>query len=139
MTQEPQVKQLGAGVTQSWVADGRIPVFTIPDVNRTAIDVWANSVLAYIDTFDPDTQYLILHDISAAGMALTPYVRTRSQELAIACAPLHGRLAAVMSPGPMSQLVGMFLKHELRQKMRNITSETFGNRDEAIAWLVELL
>lgn len=137
MLNEGKIEELGCGVTRAWADGGSIPIFSIPNINRHTIDVWVDGVLAHLKTHPVEKPYLVLHDISAAGLALTPYVRSRSSELAVACAPYHGRLAAVISPGLISQLIGLFLKHDLRQKMHNVTPQTFTTHAEALAWLRE--
>ncbi len=131
------VKELTRGVTLQRIAGGQIIILTISRTVPEAVDAWAEASLRMLDVWPPDRPYLLLHDVSTPGVALTPYIRQRSRELATAAPHVGGRVAVLLPRGALGRVIRIYLNYLSRNANR--TLRAFLDRDEALAWLREAL
>src|SRR5678815_5629625 len=88
----PAAGRKSDSVTLEWVADGRIPVFTVGDVTRATIDTWLNLLADILRLWPTDREFTILHDVSIQNAFLTPYARERVKDLDAVNPNLKGRV-----------------------------------------------
>ncbi len=127
------LEQISPSVSREWLFDKRIVVYTVMDAHRESIDVWAGTCTADIASWPGDRPVLIMHDLSARGIALTPYARERSQPMMDMRPEAKGRVAIVLQPGIAASLIQLFLRPE-RKAPR--VRRAFTSREKAIEWLL---
>jgi hypothetical protein len=128
--------QLSPTVTLEWLADDRIPLFSVPNVSRGTIDTWIGMLAEMMKSWPPDRPFVMLHDISTKGAILTPYVRDRVKGLEAVNPSLKGRVALVLPKTFVVQLVKLYLRTAQRT---DVATEIFFDRETAQEWLKQVL
>lgn len=133
-----QIEQIGPGVTLEWLYEGRIGVLAVSSVERQAIDCWSKTAISLLAERPPDQPHLVVHDVSADGLALTPYIRKKARETVGYYPDAPGRTAVVVRRGAVSILMQLFV-NSLAQLIRGRPTRVFFSREDAVSWLAELL
>ena len=130
------IEKICDGITREWLFDRQIVVYTMYDIRRASVDAWIDAVKHVVEDWRLDQPYLSLQDASRL-LTLSPYARTHSKEAAELAIKrgLHGRSAVVLSNNLLSQVIRMFVQHEL--STGTLTRQVFLAKDEALRWLMD--
>jgi hypothetical protein len=130
------IEKIGEGVTREWLFERQIVVYTLYDIRRASVDAWTNAVRDVIDQWSPDQPYLSLQDASRL-VTLSPYARNRSKETAEFALQrgLHGRSAVVLANNLLSQVIRMFVQHDL--STGTLHRSAFLDKEAGLQWLIE--
>jgi hypothetical protein len=137
MDESTTQQELVPGIHREALYNGRLVVFKIEKMTRKVVDAW-------IDACDKEMQrcleearpLLILQDLASPNASQTPYSRERGATLQDAYPDLSGRIAYILPDTPDNQRIRLFIR---RQPNTYRTRSIFFNRDEAVAWLRELI
>jgi hypothetical protein len=82
-----------------WLHEGRAYCITLTSSNREAIDVYIEANLAALRQWPKDQRYFSLQDTSHPSVGITPYFRTRLEEVLAAMTQhaLTGHSVVVLS------------------------------------------
>ncbi len=127
------VEWLSPSVSRQWLMNNRVVVFSVTDAKRESVDKWAEACKTAIANWPPDQPVLLMHDLSARGLALTPYARERAQDIAKTRPEARGRVAVILSSSLAATLIQLFLRSE-RETPR--THRAFASREKGLAWLL---
>lgn len=126
------IKDIGNGVTEEWIHDHQIVVYTIYNGSRQAVVSWYNAILATINDFT-GSQVCLIHDWSALkSPTLNPYTRSKAMELTKQRSDIPIFVAGIFPKSIFSGIVMTFLR--MRPSDR-ATFRVFSNRQQAIEWL----
>ena len=122
-----------SGLSEEWLDDHTIRVFTFHNNRRETIDTWAEAVHDIVRTWPTDKPYFILYD--ASQIFLTPYLRERSQAIGRIKRPgLHGYYAVVMPSSVTGKVLSSYLENEMERGYQ-ATFDFFSTREEGLEWL----
>ncbi len=127
------VEWLSAGVSREWLFDKKVAVYTVLNASRESVDTWAETCKTDINNWPANQPVLLMHDLSAKGIALTPYARERSQAIAATRPESRGRIAVVLSSSLAASLIQLFLRTEKRTPRIH---RAFSSREKGLAWLL---
>jgi hypothetical protein len=132
MLEPEHIEHLTPGLRRYWLMDRQIVVFEAETAYRADIDAWINGVHDVMNHWPADRPYLVLHDLRASNIVLTPYARRRAQELMLASTDGPGYAAILIA----NSLVGHTIQWLLRiSKMGKVQIEVFFDYDKALNWL----
>ncbi|MBI5930931.1 MAG: hypothetical protein HY862_16595 [Chloroflexi bacterium] len=127
------VEHVGRYVTRELIDNGRITVYHLLSIKREAVDEWITSALETFKNWPSKEPFLVIYDfLESGGLTLTPYIRKRSQELAVARPELMGRAAIVLPRTIGAQAAKMFVLISLQKSRQR---RVFFTMDEALAWI----
>lgn len=141
MITSPDVDHLHPKVRREWLHNRHIVIYTVFDVSRTVVDVWAEAVIDLMEKWPPDRAYLAIYDVSNIP-SLTPYARKRAEDIARVAANLahiDGAYAVVLKRNFLSMIIRLFVLRDLPGQNPKFKRRVFFDRDEALAWLEEFL
>ncbi len=138
MTTQPLVHPLPSYVTRELYRDW-ITIFTITDVGRAAMDQWFEYTDAWYTEAEsrpePANRILLcLQDFSQVEAGVTPYGRSKAQELASKHPDLKGRSAVIISHALYVQATTAAL---IRTLEGNIERHVFHEKAAGLKWLEE--
>ena len=131
-------EEIAHGVVLERLYDEQLVIFTVTSVALEAIDAWAESAIALLETWPTDQPHLVMHDVSDRELALTPHIRKRAQDVANAFPDIEGRSAVIMPKGPGGFVLRPFI-NLLRRGREGREQRVFLDREKGLAWLEELL
>ncbi len=124
------------GVSAEWIFDGRIVVFRPADAARSTVDNWSQLVVDAVAAIPEGQPLLFLHDASSPKVGITPYLTFKVPELSRHASHLPGRVAVVVAPSAMGQLIMLFLQN-IYSKDSHQKTRAFPAFDAALDWLVQ--
>lgn len=122
-----------------WLHDNRILVVTLRSSDREAVEQWGRHLIELLERWDVDRPLYILHDISDAKMALTPYFREWIERVAHSSESYRGYYGMVLPQTLTAQLIRILLNAQVQRQMPRFRYRTFTRRDEGITWLVSMM
>lgn len=128
-------------VKREFIDGGKLLKYTLPNVSREALRIWAELVQDDTNKWDIGQPYPALHDFTAIE-ALTPSLRHYTTEVSknAATKQLVGVYVAVLlKPGIGFRLANTFLVRELSRLDKNVHFQAFHNSEDALSWLREKL
>ncbi|HRE48426.1 MAG TPA: hypothetical protein PLD47_11940 [Aggregatilineales bacterium] len=127
------------GITRDFLDEGRIVVFTSAgDMRRAAVDVWFEVVKQTYASWLPGKPLFVLHDLSAPGNAMTPYLRQKAYALyEIDLAHIPAGRIAVAAPDTLLMRLMAILLRERDKRFRRNAQRIFASRGDALRWLRE--
>ena len=128
------VEELSSGLTREWLYDGQIVVYTVKDVRRETIDAWLETFTTDIMNWPADGIFRVVHDLSIAG-GITPYGRTRGQEMFNTCPEVLTWAALVLPDTFVNDLIRIFLRTQSTHTESRVR-ECFTTREDALKWLL---
>lgn len=87
-----------------------------------------------INRWDANTPYLVLYDMRAEGVNLTPYMRAKASESHDLRQEVRGAIAVVLVQDPFTLIMSLFARLR-RNKSREV--QLFFSMEEGLAWLRE--
>jgi hypothetical protein len=72
------MEKIAHGITREWLFERRIVAYSISLMNITTIRIWANEVLASIESWSKARPYLALHDLSQPEIGLSYIMLARA-------------------------------------------------------------
>jgi hypothetical protein len=127
------IERLSPSVSREWLLGKTIVVYKVTDAHRESIDTWAEACAVDITNWPGDRPVLIIHDLSARGIALTPYARERSQPLMDMRPEAKGRIALVLPGNIAASLIQLFVRSP---KKAPRARHAFSSREKALEWLL---
>lgn len=130
--------QLAEGVTRTWAYDGRLVIYTISSVRRDAIDALMNDSEQAFAGVGTGQRLHVMFDLSAHGVSLTPYYRSRlvEQQSYFEHHPGAFTIIVVTSAGLLNRLFGMVGDVLVRRLGSDKFAQRFFNqREDALKWL----
>lgn len=108
MTAKPE--HFSDSVQLEWLHDGKVFMHTMTDSKRHSVDEYIESNLNLIRNWDNNRPFLAIQNISADGVTLTPYLRGRVGEIAIALRErqLTGYSAIILPNNIMMRVFSFF-------------------------------
>lgn len=125
-----RIKEANSVVVE-WLDDGAIIIFKANEQTNEAIDVWAQAIMDIAVERPQDIAFI--HDFSSISPTLTPYVRTRIQQ--VNAEPNKGYVAVILSESALSRVIQFFVNRELVHLQPDVEHRVFFDRDEAVAWM----
>jgi hypothetical protein len=122
-----KAEQLAAGANFEQIDN--VYIFTLSDMSRVSIDAWANKVQAVIDSLPEGAPFLAIHQFTSQYATLTPYLKSRSDQLVNDTHP--SRTAIIMPKSGLTHMVTALLPKLSRKK----GARFFTTREEALDWL----
>lgn len=130
----PTITQLSPSVTREDLCNGQIVVFTLTDMTRKTVDVWAEACIEVMTTCHAEGRpILVLQDFSRQGVVNTPYSTERGKVIADLYPDLKGRTAFLLPPNQEGLRIKLYMKRTVNQRTRE--RDAFDTREEALAWL----
>lgn len=129
-----EIIELSETVRVEWYLDRQIVCYTLLSSSRQTVDTWAKKAIRVLNTWDENQPYLALYDVSKI-VALTPYGRTRSQEIAEVAQRVRGAYAVVLSDSVLSHVIRLFVERRLRKQRRTHEHVITHSKAEALEWL----
>ncbi len=126
------VENLAPGATFEAVHDGQIFIFTLTDTTRVAIDAWVTKVKDLTKDWSSDRPFVALTQVQGKYLSLTPYLRSRMEEISHWHPDLWAYTAVVLPPSFFVQLMSVFVP---TLRLRNTQTQLFQNYEEALTWL----
>lgn len=136
--QQGHIKHFGAGVTQEWLFDNRVVVYSGPNASRAAVDAYCAAMMDVVNNWPHDKPLLSMHDLSSTYIMLTPYAQMKTTEVARAAANFPDTRALVVPNSFIGQTVSFFIRRNI-EKFIPGESAVFTDRDEALTWLMQYL
>lgn len=129
--------QLAEGLYKEALHDERIVAYTITNLHRETIDLWANDARQVFEAWPTQWPFLNLQDFSAnKNFTVTPYLKKRAEELTSTRPDFIGRTAVIVPKSFIAQAARLFLA-ALKNKKRQ--RQIFFTREDGLAWLQEWL
>ncbi|MEP7288023.1 MAG: hypothetical protein ABI947_19900 [Chloroflexota bacterium] len=119
-------------MTHQRLLNRQIVVSKITSVSRDVVDAWINTVKATMENWPEERPYLAIHDLTSDRVSLTPYARTRAEELIPLGAKVPGYAGIVLPKSFVAQLIRLFMRTQRKQGVHN---EIFFSMEEATNWL----
>mgnify|MGYP000013505207 CR=1 FL=1 len=133
-TDTPLMQMVHPNVMLEWVDDRTIAILTVTSIQREAISAWADKAVEIVSTRPEGQPHLVIHDVSAPSLTLTPYIRERAQ-YAVSHYPESGGRTAVVVPKGLSGSVLKLFINQLMRIVRGRPTKAFFSRDEALMWV----
>ena len=130
--QPSPVEEIAPGLTREWMFDHQIVVFKISTIARPVVDAWIDLVKLTMENWPGNLPYLAIHDMTSDKVSLTPYARSRAEELIPLSAKAPGYAAIVLPRSFVAQVIRLFMRTQRRQGNQNAL---FFTMPEALAWL----
>jgi hypothetical protein len=136
-THSPAVvtEQITPLLTREWLQDRHIVVIAPKSADRATIDVWAKTVESTILNWPDDRPLRIVNDVSARGLALTPYAQTKVKPLFYLNPHLGGRNAIILANNVTGQFVRIYVRTLSRRTPREVA--VFFTREQGLAWVTK--
>lgn len=132
----PTITQLSPSVTREDVCNGQIVIFTLTDMTRATVDVWADACIEVMTACrDAGHPILVLQDFSRQGVVNTPYSTERGKVISDLYPELKGRTAFILPPNQEGLRIKLYIKRTVNQRTRQ--RNAFDTREEALEWLQE--
>lgn len=146
------MEEIAYGITREWFFDRRIVVYAISLMNVTTLRIWANEVMASLESWSKERPYLVLHDLSTPGISLSYVVLARAYLLNPAVTSFGSeQLFKIMETHPdfrvylavvLSQSYAEIITPATAQRFTSnnprITTALFFDRAVALQWLVDV-
>ncbi len=122
------------GVTREWYYENRIVVFSVPTVEREAIDSWYDILKKTMAEWPVGRKWLAMHDVShQAHMVMTPYLRAKANEIYnYRMDSLRGCIAVAAPRTFVAQLIQLFFA---AQRNKRYATHLFFTRQSGLEWL----
>ncbi len=119
----------------------RLWVIRVLQGNREGVDAWESCVRDYVAMHAPSTErYLVYDTTGVLNFAFTSYLQNRATELAKDNKDATGRVAIVVDlPVTIRYLIDSYMKWVGTRLQPNLTVQFYKDRDEAIAWVAEIV
>ena len=119
-----------------WIESNAIARFTVKDSTRNSIDIYIDSSIALLKSWNPQKKLYTLHDISTPQFTMTPYTRTRLNEVSqtIKEGNVQTVSAIYMMASYQTALISFF-GNIFTANARHTTQQYFINEAEALHWL----
>ncbi|MFP4323685.1 MAG: hypothetical protein ACLFTK_14625 [Anaerolineales bacterium] len=126
---------LGYDVTARWIAPGRIFQTTLHSMAPESIDTYIATNLQLTENWDSRYPMLILNDLSAPTITMTPYFRNELKRIARTAqeAPMDTHAAIVLQNGIVHQMMKLFALTFGR--LSDSKQQFFTDYDDAVASL----
>lgn len=128
------IESVDSGVTLEWIHNRQILRLQLTSISFGAVDAWINAVLHLLANHPVDRPCLAIYDFSDEQITLTPYIKSRAQEIARAFPDVKGRVAVLSPRGGAGRLLRLFV-NQLMRIDRGRQMQVFFTRGEAVAWL----
>jgi len=128
-------KQIGPNVTQQWLHDRRMVIFTVQETDRKSVDAWVDAILQIIEDYKGGTRPLFLYDVSSSYATFTPYMRKKFEEQVNQTTDETAYLAFVFTNNFLQRLVKMFMMRTVSRQQPTLVFQIFFERQQAIEWL----
>ena len=129
------------GLEIEWLDDGKIILFNLKSPTRDLVEAYFQARHLHMDLANetPNIPVLMINDLSSNEMSLTPFLRSRMNELAkrIRSESVHYYSAMVM-PKSISGQVFKLAGNVLSRTVRDSVLKFFTDRDQGIHWLRNL-
>lgn len=126
----------GENVTREIVQDGRIIIYTVPEMNRSGIDAWAQACFDTLSWYPKDKKLRSLHHVTTFGAMLSPYANKIIRKVTVASEDWSGYTAIVMQKSMTSQLIEIVMR-QLSRITSGFSVRFFTSKEDAIQWLLE--
>lgn len=134
----PTLIHLSPTVTRETLCNEQIVIFTLSDMTRKTVDVWAEACIELMQTCHTEGRpILVLQDFSRQGVVNTPYSAERGKAIADMYPDLKGRTAFLLPPNTDGLRIKLYMKRTVNQHTRQ--RDAFDTREEALGWLREWL
>jgi hypothetical protein len=115
-----------------FIENNTIAVITMQGISREEIDRWFNTTTKVMTEWPDDKLILVIHDASHQRTALTPYMRSRINDLYKLKLEKKGYGAVIIPKSVAAQMIQLFLRYV---KTDPLVFQFFFSKEEAIAWL----
>jgi hypothetical protein len=130
------ITNLGNGLTEEWLHNHQIVVYTLDNYSRATVDTWFTAAFNTSRTYT-GPKLCILHDHSSVkAFAPSVYMRSKSTELAQMKIAIPVYVGMIMPSSFISGIVYTLLNI---RGASNATFKVFTNRPQALVWLVSKL
>jgi hypothetical protein len=128
-----EIEEITPRVTREWLDNRQLVVYTIQSLTREATDAWVEAALELFRQWPANKPILIVYDFAqSGGVALTPYIRKRAEELSVIRPDVRGRVAVILPRSVGTQAARIFILAKLKKsRLRRI----FFTREEGLAWV----
>ena len=111
---------------------GAVMVYGFTHSDDAAVDAWAATLAAYLDSMPADTRFFILMDVSDKTVSFTPRARQRTVELFTRYRTRQGRFAFLFS-----SRVAPYYSRIFFASLGRLVFELnyFSDRQKALEWL----
>lgn len=147
----PEISQeIYPGITQDSFTQHQITAYRISSMTQVVANVWADMALQNLQQYRGEMPYLVLHDISAAGVGVNYLVLAQYDFLNIGVMP-HQRpvienfmnthcqfsacVAVVVSPSSSGQFLQLLANRHPYPYEDRITYKTFTDPWMSVEWL----
>ena len=120
----------------------RLWVIIVQKSDRAAVDAWEACVRKYIATVSTEKKelYLVYDTTGILNFGFTTYLQNRATILAKDNRDVTGRVGIVVNlPTTIRYIMDSFMKWTGARVQPHLTVEFFKSRDEAIAWVAEVI
>ena len=148
------MEQITDGLTKSSLVDDNIVVYTLTALNLDIMEKWADAIVEHLETHPVSKPYLVIHNLSTAGLALPFLVLSgydihnvgiidrishQIQQYLDDNPDFRIYLAVILSP----RLTGRIAKARGNIQSNcyfhaNFTSRVFMDYEDAVKWLSEI-
>ncbi len=127
-----------AGLVQEILHDGQLVISTLSDSRRETIDAYIDSCNEILRAWKNPISINFLHDISHKDVALTPYFRSRLNEISGVIRELNMmekvHSANLLQNSLMSRIFMLF--GDTFSRSSGVKQKFFVNRQQALDWLM---
>lgn len=127
---------LAPGITFERIHDGQIAVFKLADISRVSIDAWVTKTKDITGDWNNERPFMALTQVSGKYLNLTPYLRSRMQEISKWNPEIWAFTAVVLPKSFFVYLMSNFIP---TLKLRNTQSRVFQTYEQALQWLEKVL
>lgn len=127
------IYEIAPGLAFQWLFGGKGVAYTLSGSRRETVDFYIEATRAVSRLWPSHQPYLSLHDIT--DYRLTPHLRARAREAAMAGENLNNSMAIVIQKSVMGHAMRFFFNTELLRRVSDRTVRIFHRRSQAVNWL----
>ena len=130
---QPGVQNLGNNITKEWLLDGPILVFTGQEATRLAVDTWADALKAELLSWPQNTPLHVINDFSSPRSSLTPYAKSKADELIKLRPDTFGYTGLVIQANFAGRLIRLW--YGAASMILKVQTRIFYKREDAVVWI----
>lgn len=133
------VENIADGVKRQWILDGDVVLYTMTDSSKDNVDAYIESNIQMVREWPRPKPFLNVQDISSGEVLLTPYFRTRLQEVeAVLKEYKQDGFSAIILPDTfMFRIFSMFGRFFTQRVGTGLEQRYFTDTDKGIEWITE--
>jgi hypothetical protein len=134
---QPGVRELGNNITQEWIVDGPILIFTGQEATRIAVDTWMNAFKNVLEVWPKDKFLHVINDFSSPRSSLTPYAKAKADEIIKQYPAIFGYTGIVIQENFAGRLIRIW--YGIESSFLKGQTRVFYKRADALEWIKSMI